>query len=395
MNYIFITTFIVLSLLNGCGRAYFPIELKTISREKRTEVQDQHLVKLVPMTKKNVRIANKKPYERRVIIAGDLTMPAKVVKEDSALIESIPQYQDPGPYKIGAGDVITLGQRLSKTLENTDQYLSREIVVSDDGSIKLMGQGKIRVEGLTQAELEDAVYRQALESGYADSFEIIISEFNSKKIYIISKDQDTNSTTIPYTNQPIFLKDILISTWSKKKSLIAPINLKTSPGEDSKIILKRDKRVYVLSYLKIMRSGYPKIRLFPDDQIFVERLIYKKERVLLVGETGAQSALGIASLTRPTLSDVLFSSNSLNKVTSDFSQIYVIRGESDKFKAYHLDITDPSRISIANIFEMRPDDIVFVATQPLSLYSRTLSQILGSTGLTLQARDTIRTEIGK
>ena len=41
---------------------------------------------------------------------------------------------------------------------------------------------------------------------------------------------------------------------------------------------------------------------------------------------------------------------------------------------------------------MRPDDIVFVATQPLSLYSRTLSQILGSTGLT-SARDTIRNEI--
>ena len=49
---------------------------------------------------------------------------------------------------------------------------------------------------------------------------------------------------------------------------------------------------------------------------------------------------------------------------------------------------------LSNMFEMRPDDVVFVATQPLSLYSRTLSQILGSTGLTLQARDTIRTEIG-
>ena len=64
------------------------------------------------------------------------------------------------------------------------------------------------------------------------------------------------------------------------------------------------------------------------------------------------------------------------------------------FQAFHLDITNPTRISLANQFEMRPDDIVFVATQPLSLYSRTLSQILGSTGLTLQARDTIRTEIG-
>ena len=42
---------------------------------------------------------------------------------------------------------------------------------------------------------------------------------------------------------------------------------------------------------------------------------------------------------------------------------------------------------------MRPGDIVFVGTQPLSLYSRTPSQILGSTGLTIQARDTMRREL--
>ena len=83
---------------------------------------------------------------------------------------------------------------------------------------------------------------------------------------------------------------------------------------------------------------------------------------------------------------LFFSGFALNNVTSDFSQIYVIRKKSKKLTAYHLDITNPGRISLASKFEMRPDDIVFVATQPLSLYSRTLSQILGSTGLTLQGQ---------
>ena len=54
------------------------------------------------------------------------------------------------------------------------------------------------------------------------------------------------------------------------------------------------------------------------------------------------------------------------------------------FQAFHLDITDPTRVSLSNQFEMRPDDIVFVATQPLSLYSRTFSQILGLQGLTFK-----------
>ena len=72
----------------------------------------------------------------------------------------------------------------------------------------------------------------------------------------------------------------------------------------------------------------------------------------------------------------------------------LLRKSNKSFLAYHLDITNPTRVSLASKFEMRPDDIIFVAPQPLSLYSRTLSQILGSTGLTLQARDTLRSEIG-
>ena len=97
---------------------------------------------------------------------------------------------------------------------------------------------------------------------------------------------------------------------------------------------------------------------------------------------------------RPSLSDTIFSVSVLNSTTSDFSQIYVLRKKKKSFQAFHLDITDPTRLSSANRFEMWPDDIVFLATQPLSLYSRTLSQMLGSAGLTLRARDSIRTEIG-
>ena len=84
----------------------------------------------------------------------------------------------------------------------------------------------------------------------------------------------------------------------------------------------------------------------------------------------------------------------LNTITSDSSQIYVSRKKKKSFQAFHLDITDPTRVSLFTLFEVRPDDIVLVATHPMSLDSRILSQILGSAGLTLRARNSIRTEIG-
>ena len=201
---------------------------------------------------------------------------------------------------------------------------------------------------------------------------------------------DGNIVIIPYVSTPIYLEQIL--AYSEENETFP--TFKTSTGVDYKISIFRGDDEFVISYNSLIKKRQKQIRIFPGDRVIVEPLLYKEEKVLLVGETGAQTAIPINSNLRPSLSDTIFSGSVLNSTTSDFSQIYVLRRKKKFFQAFHLDITNPTRVSLANQFEMRPDDIVFVATQPLSLYSRTLSQILGSTGLTLQARDTIRTEIG-
>ena len=208
----------------------------------------------------------------------------------------------------------------------------------------------------------------------------MIVRFNSKNIFVIS--QNDGLRKLPYLSRPIYLDELLSTS-----------GIRTIPGSDVKITILRGENNFILSLQNLFEKSRKKIRLFPNDKIFIEPLNYRREHVLIVGETGTQSSIPINSIERQTLSDTLFGAPLLNKVTSDFSQIYVLRKIKKVFNAYHLDITDPTRVSFASKFEMRPDDIIFVATQPLSLYSRTLTQILGTTGLTLQARDTIRTEL--
>ena len=107
----------------------------------------------------------------------------------------------------------------------------------------------------------------------------------------------------------------------------------------------RGKETYMVLAENISKNSGPKIRLFfPDDKIYFSKINYRQETVLVVGETGAQRSVFISGKSRNTLSDVLFSSPTLDKVTSDFSQIYVLRKLNDKFNAYHLDITNPARI---------------------------------------------------
>ena len=373
---------IVLITFQGCGKAYFPIELKTKSRSERLDGQQELDVSLVSLTEESLKKANKTKYVQRIIDSGNLEKPAKLIAVKDALIEKLPLNNNPGQYTVGIGDVISISE-LIYDKDLSASTFNRSVKVSDDGFINVMKIGRLSVEGLSQTELEDLISKRYLELGARREFEISLAQFNSKRIFLGG--DSITSRSISYTNVPIFLHDVLAKSGISK-----------SPGFDSKISIHRDGNLYTVSLIKVMSNLIEPIRLFPNDRIYIEKLTYRKEAVIIAGETGAQRSVVINSIERPTLAETVFRStgNILNIVSSDFSQIYVIRQKKERYIAYHLDITNPARIDLANKFEMRPDDIIFVATQPLALYSRTLSQILGSTGLTLQARDTIRTEIG-
>lgn len=81
----------------------------------------------------------------------------------------------------------------------------------------------------------------------------------------------------------------------------------------------------------------------------------------------------------------LFQGQSLPRSDADFSQIYVLRGADDTYIAYHLDLRDVAKATVAENFELRPGDIVYVETRPISKLNEVLRLALGlaSTATTL------------
>ncbi len=378
---LFLKILLCCTLVFSCGQAYFPVELKTVSRSERFKKQQDEIVDLVPMTAENIKSANTTPYLKKVIEAKKLNKPAMIISEKEAIIERFPDISDPGNYILGDGDILSFAQILGDR-NVTPSYITRKIVISEDGFVNIYEIGRLKASGLTLPELEDLIYKQLVQEGVNSNFELNFSQFKSKMVDVIG--EDLVPRKIPYTNRPIYLESVLQT-----------IKFSLSPGQDGKITLVRNNEQYVFSIKNLVENLRSKYRLFPGDKVVVKRLNYKKENVLIVGETGAQTSFPISAELRPTLSDTIFSGSVLNGVTSDFSQIYVLRKKKTRFDAYHLDITNPARISLANKFEMRPEDIVFVAAQPLTLYSRSLQQILGSIGLTQQSRDIVRSELGR
>ena len=100
---------------------------------------------VIPMTSETIKKANKVAYKRRVIEAGNLKEPAKLVSVEEALIEKIPLNNDPGPYLIGVGDILVMNEPVSDS-NGMVRVIPRKLIVDEDGLVNIESLGRVKAE---------------------------------------------------------------------------------------------------------------------------------------------------------------------------------------------------------------------------------------------------------
>ena len=164
-------------------------------------------------------------------MSGDLKKPAKLIDKDLALIEKLPLRNDPGPYLIGKGDVIEF---ITTNLQDSSVQ-NFNAVVAEDGFANFYNLGRIKVEGFSQSRLEDIIYDRLIEKDIPENFQVIITGFNSKRVFISG--QGVMPRVIPYTNRPLFIEEV-----------ISLAGLNQTSSMDTKIEIIRGKSKYTFLY---------------------------------------------------------------------------------------------------------------------------------------------------
>ena len=106
-----------------------------------------------------------------------------------------------------------------------------------------------------------------------------------------------------------------------------------------------------------------------------------RDYVYLTGEVGVQLRFALPFDSRAKLTDALFDAGGIAAATGDVSQIYVLRVSKEQdlpaeITAWHLDASNAANFVYAASFELRPEDIIFVAEQPVTRWDRTMSQLV-------------------
>ena len=305
-SFLFLNTILV---LNNCGTVYVPQTLPEARGISRSEGQEKMNISVIPLTNRVITKANEDNYVRRVIDAGDLSSATKLISVNQAIDEKLPNINDPGPYKVGIGDELTISQMINVDKTGFQRIAARQISIADDGFASIIGIGRIPLAGLTQFEAEDLMYERLVMEEINPEFELFISKFNSQKIYITNNQQNQNITAgttgtagtagttgtnileFKYTNSPIYINEILA-----KAGVFLP------KGQDAQIELIRNNEIFRLSIRKIIEGKYKKIRLFPDDRIIINPLPYRPETVVITGEVINPRLYNLSPSQRKTLS---------------------------------------------------------------------------------------------
>ncbi|MBK6465901.1 MAG: polysaccharide biosynthesis/export family protein [Rhodobacter sp.] len=363
---------------------------------------------------------------------GALPEPAYEPEVRPARAETrLPPSPPPQAYRIGVGDVVLLATKSAgnSTAELTGLLAAENrrkgYTVQDDGSISIPDVGRVRIADMTLEEAEAVIFQRLVAVQIDPSFSLEVAEFNARRVSI-------GGAVVKPGVAPISLTALTLDA-----ALAAVGGVQTADRASAVIRIYRDGTLYQVPVEEFLRKpDYQKIRLIDGDSVFVDteydlqkaeayfeeqirlsefrqssrsaaisalslevdlrrgeldqqrenfaaRVEYgaeKRDYVYLTGEVIRPGRWAMPYEQSATIADALYDSGGPSVKTGNPSQIYVLRGSPDPrefggITAWHLDASSATGLLMATRFELRPDDVIFVAEQPVTRWNRVIDQI--------------------
>ncbi len=247
--------------------------------------------------------------------------------------------------------------------DSSTNLISSVSTVDHDGYVVFAGIGRIKAHYRTLDDLRSEI-SSIMEKipGSENAFQLQITNFASQSALVTIPGQPGG--VIQISDIPIALADILTEN-----------GLSFDGNTITRVKLKRRGKSYIFTLKDLLESKTGKLYLQPNDQITTETLSYKENKVFILGGVNPQ-IFKINPSNRETLADLLFTSGGvLSSSSAKRSEVYLLRG-NNPVTAYHLDAQSPTRLIVADAMELRPNDILYVAEQPIVSFNRTLATII-------------------
>ena len=287
-------------------------------------------------------------------------------------------FAQPKPYTIGPGDIISIvvydhpelqpagGTILQGSTDPTGITGAPGFIVDNEGMVFYPYVRRVKVGGLTESEAAEVIESRIRRVIKDPQVTVRIASFRSRRAYV--EGEVRNPGTQVFTDLPMTLSEAI-----NRAGGIAPT------GDRSFVTLSRNGKTTLIDLMRMQEIGVSPSRILLQDGDMLLVRSRDDTKVFVMGEIARPSALPMRN-GKLTLNEALGEAGGPNLGTANTGQIYVIRNVADQETPaiYHLNASSPVALALAETFELRPRDVVYVDAVPLVHWNRIINLILPS-----------------
>lgn len=286
--------------------------------------------------------------------------------------------QQPYMYRIAPQDVLRITVWNQPELTNpagTTTELSGR-VVNADGSLYFPFVGNLQVAGKTVVEVREMITAGLSRVIRSPQVDVSILQYRGLRVYVAGEVRAPGSQAI--NDVPPDVTEML----ARAGGLTAEADLQGATVTRGAQVLNLD--LQALYYEGQQREN---LRLVNGDVLYVPER--RASRVFMTGELIRPTSLPMPR-GRLSLADALSEAGGLNPISANAGQVFVIRGETERPRVFHLNAASPEALLLADRFDLKPRDVVYVDVAPVVRWSRLVSNILPSASLLRESVSEIR-----
>lgn len=302
-----------------------------------------------------------------ISITPDLIREQRNARPKNSAEQIMHLFGAPRPYRIGASDIlrITVWGHPDLNPTTTGGSDTSGYVVNSEGYVQYPFIGQIKAAGLTETQVRQNLAKQLAKYIKNPDVTVRIESYRANRVYL---DGEVGTPGLQVINDiPMTLPEAL----SRAGGLSAK-------ADRSAIAITRNGVTARVNLPQLTAEGINPNRIMLTSGDMVRVHSTEDAKVFVMGEVLRPTATPL-HYGRLNLNEALGESGGINPASADPKQIYVLRSDGgEQPRLYHLNGSTPAAYALAEGFELRARDVVYVDPVPLVRWNRVISLLLPS-----------------
>lgn len=272
-------------------------------------------------------------------------------------------------YQLSSGDVLSIQlwayPEITPPIQDITNIKASGYPIDSSGNVQLPLIGQLHLAGKTLAETNRFLRSQFAKYLKHPDVVVRVLSYEGRRYFVNGQVMRSGQYTL--NDQPISIYSALGQAGG----------INTETGDNTNIQLIRNGQTFDLNVLQLEKQGLSlhNLLIHPNDTIFVNTK--QNQKLYVMGESSKSQALPVREQGM-TLSDVLGESEGINPYSASAARIFVMRTDlkTKQSTIYHLNLSSLGNLGLANQFEMKKNDIVYIDATGLTRWQRVINQIV-------------------